>query len=316
MNRRHLLLSLSALSAAVASGFTAIAHAAERMLPVVFKVTGAKYMKGQPRIAVGSYPVTYMMAARAKATTGSFQLGGAEMAIFLDGPQEADLRELANEAHKDLLARFDAAGMPSVPPADVAANPDLSKVKRAPGNTTNDKGIIDSRATKSWVTYSADNAPLFDGQGKNGPGDMLLLGKFGKPGLALGATFVQPRLIIDFTNLNASKQRVVTSGTARVGGEVEFSIDPLSIVHVITPDKKGLGLFARLDPKSQVLSDVAMKGELAKDVKAPPVNFNSIFGKSAVHAVRVDVAEWKDQVRAAYRGYNQAIVDEFKKARA
>ena len=301
IGRRALLAALIVSTA----GFGARAQPSAPM-PVAFKVSGPAPKR--PRIAVPSYGVSYVIAGRARSSaTGGRTYTAVDLTLSLEGPTEQDMQLLADEAHADLLAQLEAAGFETVDPQTTFADPALAAVPRAPGGRGENKGKLDGRADKVWLTFSPAAAPLFQAQNFWPSGDLGLMGKLGKPSKALDATLVTPRLILDFTSLNASKNSTWT-GKASAGGALEFSIDGMSQVTLTSADAKGLGVFTRLTLGKEIVSETPLAGDLAKGVGRPAVNIASLFGRASVDAFRADPAAWREQVRAAYRGYNAGIV--------
>lgn len=302
------VVSRGALAALVvlAMAPAAIAQPAGAGLPVAFQVTGP--IPKRTRVAAPSYGVSYVVAGRARSSaTGGSTYTAVDLSVSLEGPTAADMQALADEAHADLLAQLKAAGFEVVAPETAAADPALAAIPRAPGGRGENSGKLDGRANKLWLTFSPAAAPLFQSQNSWPAGDLMLLGKLGKPSKALDATLITPRLILDFTSLNASKNST-WSGKASAGGALEFSIDGLSQVNVTSADPKGLGVFTRLTLRNQIVSPQPLAGDLAKGVGKPAVNIASLFGRASVDVFRADPAAWREQVRAAYRGYNAGIV--------
>jgi hypothetical protein len=292
------------------------AQQAERRLAVDLKVGDRKALNGQPRVAIASYPVSFVVGGKATGIGGGFGTR-AELSVSLQGVGEPEMRQMANEAYADLAARLTAAGIPVVPAAEFNAEAKVATLQRVAGNSQTDSGIFDSRAKKILTAYGSDAAPLIRGTGDIGyRGAIGLIWGFSKTSTNLQATILMPRLIVDFMYLDANRVGGGASGAARVNSNFFFSIAKASMGMAMTTSVRGSGAGAFMEMRDQVVSDQPLQGELLQDISDPPVNIASILGKSRVDAFRVSRDAWIEQVRAAYRGYNQATVDAVVAARS
>ncbi|MGE0667645.1 MAG: hypothetical protein AB7O49_13895 [Sphingomonadales bacterium] len=302
--------------------------------PVQLKVDGGKYLKVRPKIMVPSYGVAYIVSAEARASgagSGSSMVNRAiRYNTALVGIDEAAMRLWANEAHADLVTRLTEAGFDVVAPDALRADPDYAKVKLTEGNRTQDAQIIDGRAKKGWIVFGADAAPLIKGMSlETGLGALAAGGSLGaiqNAGVDQDATTFHPMLVLDYIGIESSGQKLY-SGRASISAETNFGIHPRSKVDFAYKIKRmggtgypgwftipdgyssgePFGVLREVDDKSD---NLALHGAMAL------LGLSNSYTQRKVLAVEAVPERYGALVRAAYQGYNQAIVDGIVAARS
>lgn len=293
------------------------------------KVTGAKYLAGRRKIAVPTYALAFVRGGEASAFSagaGSSMAGRrTKIATRLVGLSEAQAAELADAAYRDLVAQLTAAGFEVVGPEALAAAPHMASLSTHP-DVYGAHGPIGGGGTKGWVAYPPKGAPLIKGYaGETGMAMMsmsrslLTLGHVSKE---VDAVLLLPRLIIDYVALESTGRRNFV-GSAQVGAELEFGLNAASRTDFIFGNERGgampgafttngasspepFGIMAKASDRSD---SVALHNALAV------AGFGSVYRQSLVYDVEVSPKRFAALTRAAYQGYNAALVAEIRRAR-
>lgn len=299
-------------------------------LPVAFKVAAPKILAFMPRIAIPSYSVGFIRTGEARASASGFGSSmvqrSSKIETYLAGIDDAALTALTEEAYQDLVARLTAAGIEVVPAAEMQGRPEFRNLKQQAA-LTGGSGQIDGRSKKGWTTHSPTTIGVLSGLGFNPTptgamstiGVSMALGKFSK---AANAVILAPQLGIDYADFESTGNRT-WGGSATVSAETRFAINARSKVatlYGIGPSvnpgdmimREAVGTaepFAVLDHVQDKSDSVSLATAFAT------MGLGNMYNQRNVYAVRVDQARYTALVRAAYRGFNQAIVDEVKKAR-
>ncbi len=304
--------------------------------PVDFKVTNGKYLKVRPKILVPSYGVAYIVSAEARASGAGFGSANVNRAIRyntgLVGIDEALMKQWTNEAHADFVDRLTKAGFEVVPIEAMRADADYGRIKLVEGNRSQNAQIIDGRAKKGWILLGADKAPLIKGQFlETGFGMMAAISSMSavqNTGVDLDATTVHPLLVLDYIGIESSGKKMF-SGRANISAETDFAIHPVSKTDFAykavrmggaaggfggsftLPDGyssgEPFGILREVDDKSD---SVALHTAMAL------IGLSNTFTQRKVLAVEAVPERYGALVKAAYQGYNQAIVDGIVKARS
>lgn len=298
-------------------------------LPVVLNGGATRYLKNRPRIVVPAYTIGFIQGASASAFGGG---AGTEMAgrrtkiaTRLVGLTDEMARELADAAYADLLQQLRDAGFEVVDLPSLQAAPSLQGLARY-AEPVGGQGVIDSRATKAWVAYGPQALPPIKGYAfEQGLGAIAASGAlmaFGKASLELDAIVLNPRLMIDYIDMESSGQRVY-SGSASVDADLRFAINPLSRIDFVWGNDRGgampgwfttkgasspqpFGILAQTSDRSD---SVALHNALVN------VGFGSVYRQSLVYDAEVSPRRYQALTRAAFRGFNAALVAEIRKAR-
>jgi hypothetical protein len=293
-------------------------------IPVQLKGWNAKFLKARPRIAVPSYALGFVRGAHARASAAG---AGSEIVpratsitTKLVGVSDELAARLADEAYADLIKRLGAAGFEVVAAAETQAAPHLQGLKRTPvgGGKGGDGGGV-----KGFVTYSPSAAPLIRGQaldqGMSTPGVTLALGHVSKE---LDAVLITPQLLIDHLRIESTGRRMYV-GNASVDAELRFRINGVSRVDFCYGNEKGgtmPGAFQVQPTGSDEPFGVMYEMQDRSD-SVPLHNalveagFGSLYRQSLVYGVEVVPERFAALTRAAYQGFNQALVDEIVRAR-
>jgi hypothetical protein len=314
--------------------FGAVALAALAVPPAfaqapAIKLTGSSsnFFKIRKQVAIPAYSVTFITQQQATAVAG---FGArARLNAVLAGIDEATLRQLANEAHADLVAQLTAAGVTPVPAdqaralaAGLPLLPGNREVKPVGAGITIDKSV-----RKGYATFGADAAPVIAPfHNPNSPTGMVIgmgsigpTNKLGAAAKAIDAVVVMPLLTFDFADMNASTGVGLTGGAkAAVGGKTVFSLEGVSQVVLIAQDKSGPGYAQGWRMSGDVVSKTpfATVEEGAAGVRALSfVDVQATGQSERGDAIVVDPAVWTELVRSHFRAFNAATVAMIVKAR-
>ena len=301
-------------------------------LAVTLKADKPAALRAKPRIAVPSYAVSFIQSGDVRGYAAG---QGATLAqrsvsikVALAGMSDADYRRLADEAYADLLQRLHAVGIAALDHAQMATLPDYAAVERVPGNRIADEGYITGRAEQQWTVYGASDAPLVKGMAMETgfaavAGSQAVL-QLVDVGVDLDAVIVQPLLVIDFAHMDSSGSSMFT-GRASANAQLAFGLHPRSKVDVNYAERKGRGnLWGVLTLDRGVYSDepfAVLHKVGANDADqsfyqaAMAAGWGSMFKQSEVYAAQVAKARYMGLVRAAYAGFNSALVTQILQAR-
>jgi len=294
-------------------------------LAVQLKADNPGALAARPRIAIPSYGIAFIQAGDIKGYAAgrgsSIAQRSVRIKVALAGLDDADYRMLADEAYADLLRRLQAAGIDAVGHARMVGAAGYDQVARVSGNRVSDEGHITGRAEQKWTVYGADDAPLVKGMAMETgfaavAGSQAVL-KLVDVGVDLDAVVVQPLLVVDFAHMESSGSSMFTS-RANASAGLGFTLHSHSRVDVNYAQRKGLGnIWGPLSLEQGVYSDepfAVLRKVSANDADqsfyqaAMAAGWGSMFKQSEVYAAEVAKARYMGLVRAAYAGFNSAIV--------
>jgi hypothetical protein len=295
-------------------------------LAVQVKATNPKALAGRPRIAIPSYALGFIRGSEARATAAG---AGSEiapratkLATALVGLSDEAAARLVDEARTDLVTRLTAAGFQVVDNAEVQAAPHLQGLARISGVGAG-KGVIDSRATKYWTTYGPADAPLIRGEsfdmGLSTPAVTLATGRISQE---LDAVVLMPQLMIDHIRVDSSGRRTYV-GSASVDASLRFHVGPSSRVDFAYGNERGGTMGGALtvtsggtdEPFGVMYATADRSDSKALHNALVEVGFGSIYRQSLAYAVEVAPERFAALTRAAYQGFNAALVDQIVAAR-
>jgi hypothetical protein len=295
--------------------------------PFQIKVDGSgeKYLSRRPRIAIATYGFGVVRGASASASGAG---NGSELAprrtsvtTFLNGVSDDLAAQLADEAYEDLASRLRAAGFDVVAPAEVMAAPHMQSIGRYPAGTLNGK-----MGGSAWTTYAPRSAPLIKGySNETGLAAIAAAGSlisFGKVSQELDAVVLVPRLVVDNVGMQSTGRRNFV-GSGSVDAEVRFSVTPATRTDFIWGNERGgsmPGAFTVKGYGSEEPFAVMVKADDRSDSTGlhnalVEAGFGSMYRQSLVYAVQADPNRFAALSRAAFQGYNSALVDAIKRAR-
>lgn len=298
-------------------------------LPVALDGGATRYLKNRPKIAVPGYTIGFIQAASASAYgagAGLERNGRAtKVATRLVGLTDQMAQDLTDEAHADLVRQLEAAGFEVL---DLGALQVSERMRNLPryAQPVGGQGVIDSRATKAWVAYGPRALPPIKGYAfEQGLGAVAASGAlltFGKASQELDAVIVNPRLMIDYVDMESSGRRTF-SGSASVDADLRFAIHPLSRIDFVWGNDHGgamPGWFTTKGASSPqpfgILAQTADRSDsVAMHNALVTVGVNSVYRQSLVFDAEVSPRRYSALARAAYRGFNAALVAEIRKAR-
>ncbi len=299
-------------------------------IPVTFKVMNDTILGAKPRVAIPSYSIAFFRTGEVRASAGGFGSANVQRSskieTYLSGIDDAALTALADEAYQDLVSRLAAAGIEMVPADQLMATPEFQKLKRL-DKVTGAKGKIDGRAEKGWTIHGGGPVGASSGMSFN-PTPMAGFAMIGannalfKVGKAVDAVMIAPQLGIDYSDMESSGSKI-WGGSASVSTETRFAINMRSKVttaYGIGPAgnigdlhlEEAIGTaepFAVLQHTKDGSDSAALSTAFAL------MGLSNMYAQRNTYAVQVAPERYKALVRAAYAGFNQAIVDEIKKAR-
>lgn len=326
MTRRH--LGLGALALGVA---TTLPFAAARADTFAVRMTGQH--RGVLRGAAFAIPTYHVNFVTSQQATSVASIGArTRLALVMDGPTQAVMRGLTNDAYADLRAQMEAAGLALVSIEETQGLVRASGLAPLPGNVEIagiGPGItIGSSLKRGWATFGPDAAPALSpllnmrGAGRTGfaaigaIGAMNALGPVARqPGMADKVVFA-PSLVLDFARMEARRPGLFSSG-ASVSGNIAFGLLAASRVTAHKPAPRGPGTPGGFAPREDVFSETpfatVVQGGAA--VRAGPSFSDTVddsyqaVQRARGDAVMIDVPVWEGLVRDAYRGYNAGIVE-------
>lgn len=325
-------------SAATGEGGMTLAQIAalpETVAPfaVPFKEWNANELAGKPRIAVPSYGVSFIRSAEAFASTagaGGFLSSSRRAAKYqtvLGGVKDELFPQLAEEAYADLVKRLAAAGFDVVRPDDFRAALEASDIW-IEGNKSQGSRKLDGRADKGWTVFGAGAAPLLKGASMDfaltGPGASM--GAVQNAGVTVNAITLHPLLVLDYIAIDSSGNNTFARN-ASVAANTAFSISPASRVDFGYKEKKGPGTgyggaltlegaVASNEPFAVIAETEDRSDNVVVHNALALIGFGSVYKQSKAFTVEAVEKRYVALARAAYSGFNQAIVDQIRKARA
>ena len=281
-------------------------------VPIELNMSGARRaFTKHPKAAILSYPIRYIMAAEAN--------GGGRVGIFLTlvGPTPADMAMLANEARDDLARRIEAIGLPVMPEADMMANPTIAALDW--GQPDWYDGTPDPMGRRIWYNTAGPGEPVLNRWGSTtGSPEFSIIGRMPGPSRALDAVIIIPSLFLEFSTLSGSVRSGRLGTTSSAGGDIQFGFKPFSWTYYMAGGQRSIeALGGSVNPRGRgLISPQPLPGELRTAVAAPPPEMAERLGRARIDEFVVDMDPWREWVRAAYRGYNTALVAEIAEARS
>jgi hypothetical protein len=313
MNRRSLLQLTAASSLAAASMMATSNTAWAQTFPIRWAGLNYGYFRGSNAIVVPTYHLTLITSQQATAVGG---IGArARMTKVLSGIDEATLRNLTNEAHADLKARFVVAGLPVASDEQAQAIVEASGVARLSGNVqvvAMEAGgfTLNKSLKQGWVTVGAAAAPALApfAYGANVQAAAGASGKLVK-GQPENTLALMPHLVLDFASIGGSiGGGLLGRVTASVGGNTEFTLRGLAsgiLAAKALPRGYTFPFYFRAEGDYGVATPFATERRGAADV-APLMSVGNTIARG--DAVEVNLEAWRGLVQASYRDYNAAIV--------
>lgn len=319
MTRRGLGLGALALGTAAALPFAARAE------------TFAVRMTGQHRglvrgegFAIPAYQVNFVTSQQA---TSVASIGArTRLAMVMEGPDQALMRRLTNEAYADLRAQMEAAGLSLIAADATRAMVREAGLEELPGNQEIagiGPGItIGASLKRGWATFGADAAPaLADLRIMRGPGlgqiaSIGALNPLNRRPEMTNKVALAPSLVLDFARMDAARPGLF-GGAASVSGNVAFGLLAESQVNAVKPARMGMGTPGAFRVRDSVFSPTRF-AELVQGgaaVRAGPSFSDTIddsyraVQRARGDAVVINIPVWEGLVRDAYRGFNAGIVE-------
>ena len=299
-------------------------------LEVTFKVQNPKPLTAKQRFAIPAYSIGFFRTGEVRATAGGFGSASVQRSskieTYLSGIDDAALTALADEAYLDLVERLKTAGIEVVPAEQLMATPEFGGLKRQ-DKITGGKGKIDGRAEKGWTTHGAAPVGVSSGLGfsptpLSGFAQIGVFSTMNKLSKAVDAALIVPRLGIDYADMESSGSKI-WGGSASVSAETRFAINALSKASVsygIGPAGDSCELLLKdavgsPEPFAVLQHTADNSDSAALSTAFALMGLSNMYAQRNTYAVQVAPERYKALVRAAYAGFNQAIVDEIRKAR-
>ena len=287
---------------------------------VPLKVSNGRNLKAKPRVVVPGYTFAVVQHGGVRSSgagQGSeINQRATSISTVLIGVTDEIASKLADEANADLVKRLRDAGIDVVPPGELAANPDMARL-RSLG--------VKAKGPNDWDVYGSATTPIYAGlpltSGMSGPGTAIALTDVS---FGLNAIVLEPFIALDYERIGGSGQRTY-SGSASASAELRFRIAAGGANFIYgTAHGKGSG------PGGSLTTDGAGTDELfgvmfeINDKSDDPeitstfarLGMGSLYRQSKYYGVEVDPDRYQTLARAAYQGLNAAIVAEILKARA
>lgn len=285
------------------------------------KVSSGKYLKNRPRIAISGY--TFAVVRGAEVTASAAGAGSdiaprrTTLTVGLDGVPDSVAASLAQEAYDDLAARLRAAGYEVVAPEAAAQAPHMLSMGRYAGPVS----------SNGYTAYGPRSAPLIKGQAfETGLAAIAASGALINSGQAsreLDAVLLSPMLMLGVVSTEGSGQRNYV-GSASVGARVRFSVSPMSRVEFVWGNDRGgamPGVMTFKGAGSDERFGVLVKSEDRSDDAGVANAFaqagvEPVYRQSLVYALQADPDRFAALCRSAFQGFNTALVEEIRRARA
>jgi hypothetical protein len=280
------------------------------------------FLRGQG-FAIPTYHVNFITSQQA---TSVMSIGArARLAMVMQGPDQALMRRLTNEAYADLRSQMEAAGLSLVSAEETRRVAREAGLAELPGNMEIDgigPGVtVGSSLRSGWITFGPDAAPALTAlKGLRTPG----LGMIGsvqaltplnrRPEL-VDKVALAPSLVLDFARMQAARPGLF-GGAASTSGNVAFGVLASSQINAQKPARLGLGTPGAFRPREDVFSatpfaEVVQGGAAvragASFADTIDENYQAVQ-RARGDAVMINIPVWEGLVRDAFRGYNAAIV--------
>jgi hypothetical protein len=282
----------------------------------------AKYLKNRPRIAVPAYAFAIQrdssISASAAGQGSDITPRSTTVSSRLEGVPDALAAQLAQEAYADLVDRLKAAGFDVVTPEEAAAAPHLRSLGRYAGPVS---------AKEGWTVYAPAEAPLIRGYAfETGMASLAASGALiglGKASQELDAVILTPQLMLNHIGMGGTGRRNFV-GSASVEARLHFVLTQQSLVPFVWGNDRGgamPGVFRVKPSGSDELFAVMVKTDDRSDDVGMHNAFavagmGSVYRQSLVYAVEADPGRFAALCRAAFQGFNTALVEQIRRARA
>jgi hypothetical protein len=291
-------------------------------LAVTLDGSSEKYLKNRPRIAVPAYALGLQ---RDSSITASAAGRGSDITprrttitSHLQGVSDELGAQLAQEAYDDLIARLKDAGFEVLTPEEMAAAPHVQSLGRygAP-----------LRAREGYTVYAPSRAPLIKGYAfETGMAALSASGSLigmGKASQELDAVIITPQLMLNHIGMGGTGQRNFV-GSASVDAKLHFALTQQSLVPFVWGNDRGgamPGVFRVKPAGSEELFGVMVQTQDRSDDVGlhnafAEAGMGSVYRQSLVYAVEADPGRFAALCRAAFQGFNTALVEEIRRARA
>jgi hypothetical protein len=294
-------------------------------LPVAFSGSIPANLAAGRKVFVPAYGVSFVHTQNARAVSQGGLMGGfgggstrsASVRTGLTGISPETFQRIADEANADLLEQLRGAGIEVATAEEASAI--AAAAPRAAGNALDGSSgstILGGQAT-GWRTVGASAAPLISGLSGEGAGGGLgglaaVGGNLAAQRMAdasSGGLILTPLLRLDYVNVTSSG-RSLLAGTANAEARAEFSVVPGTSVSY-AGRRAGMGAsdigtlqLARAVPSTEPFATMASSGGSAGNWVG--------LGSRAETSVQAVEARWVALARAAYRGFNAAIVQQIR----
>lgn len=281
-------------------------------VPIELSMSGAKRaFTKHPKAAILSYPIRYIMAAEGN--------GGGRVGIFLTlrGPTQDDMAQMAGEARDDLARRLEAIGLPVMAQADMLANPVVSALDW--GEPHWDEGTPDPMGRRIWYNTAAPGERVINRWGSpDGRAEYGIINRMAAPSRALDAVIIIPSLFLEFSTLSGSSRSGSAGTTSWVGGDISFGFKPFSWTFYMAGGQRSIEMLGgSVSPRGRgLISGRSLPGTINNGVAAPSEDMTRRLGRARIDEFVVDMGAWREWMRAAFRGYNTALVAQIADARS
>jgi hypothetical protein len=296
-------------------------------LPVGFSSAIPASLAAARKVFVPAYGVSYIHTQNARAVSQGGLMGGfgggstrsASVRTGLTGIAPETFQRIADEAHADLLAQLRAAGIEVATAEEAGAI--AASAPRIAGNAHDGSagGTMLGGQSTGWRTLGAQAAPLVSGlSGEGAGGGLAGLAAIGgnqaaqRMADASGGLVLAPLLRLDYVNVSSSG-RSLLAATANAEATAQFSVAPGTAV-TYAARRQGMGAsdigtlqLAASVPSAEPFATMAASGGAAGNWVG--------LGTRTDAAVQAVEARWVALARAAYRGFNAAIVQQLRAAR-
>jgi hypothetical protein len=273
-------------------------------------------------VVVPAYGVSFLHTQNVSAVSQGGLMGGfgggsarrASVRTGLTGISPATFQKVADEAHADLLAQLRAAGIQ-------VAGAEGVEIPRVAGNALDGSSgsTFLGGQYSAWRTIGAAQAPLLQGlAGEHiggGLGGMAMIGgnqAAGRVAEASGGVALVPLLRLDYVSTSSSGRGLLAS-RASAEASPHFSVSQGTQVAWAAPRRPGMGAgdvgMLLANPVGSDLPFATLSASGGRDG-----NWVG-FGMRTDTAVTAVEERWLALARAAYRGFNAAIVQQIRAGR-
>lgn len=291
-------------------------------LAVAFQSSIPAANVGTRPVTVPGYGASFLHTQQVSAVSQGGLMGGfggagtrrASVRTGLTGISPATFQRITDEAHADLLEQLRAAGI------QVVAT--TGEVPRVAGNALDGPSgqtVLAGGQYSAWRTLGAAQAPLVAGLAGEGVGGgfggLAMIGgnqAAGRIAEGTGAVVLVPLLRLDYV-MSETSGRSLLASRASAESRPWFSVTQGTQVAWATPRRPGMGA-----------PDIGVLQASATGSDAPFATLSASggqdgnwvgFGMRTEAAVQAVEERWVALARAAYRGFNAAIVQQLRAAR-